>query len=78
MMYYAYENWRAHGHVTKVHRQDCVFCNHGKGLAGGTRGDNGTWVKLGDLPTPHEALALTKRKIRSGEIRFCRTCLRDV
>jgi hypothetical protein len=42
-MYYTYENWRARGHKAVVHAGACGFCNHGKGLAGGTRADNGKW-----------------------------------
>lgn len=34
MDYWAYENWRANGHVTKVHRGDCSHCNDGRGQKG--------------------------------------------
>jgi hypothetical protein len=43
MNYWTYENWRARGHRAMVHAGSCAFCNHGKGLAGGTRADNGKW-----------------------------------
>lgn len=49
MKYFAYVNWRAHGHITEMHRHDCPFCNEGKGIAGGTRSDNGQWLKLGEF-----------------------------
>jgi hypothetical protein len=43
LTYYAYENWRAGPHTIVVHIGICGFCNDGRGLAGGTRSDNGLW-----------------------------------
>lgn len=73
-MYYAYENWRAHGHVTKVHRRDCRDCNDGHGRDGGTRADNGRWIALGNLDSPDDALAEARALVNGGTVRFCRNC----
>ena len=73
-MYYAYENWRARGHVTKVHRHDCFFCNDGQGRDGGTRADNGRWIALGHLASPEDALAEARAQVNGGTVRFCRAC----
>jgi len=49
-MFYACENWRAHGHRVTVHVASCPFCNDGRGVRGGTSASNGTcgtnWVSL--------------------------------
>ena len=74
MKYYAYENWRAHGHVTKVHDCDCSFCNDGKGMSGGTRADNGQWHHLGDFDSPDAALGAARARITSGTVRLCGAC----
>ena len=74
MRYFAYENWRAHGHIIKVHRHDCPFCNAGKGIAGGTRPDNGRWLDLGEFKTPDDAVAATRSRVAEGTIRLCGTC----
>lgn len=74
MRYFAYENWRAHGHITKVHRADCVFCNDGKGMAGGTRADNGLWIDLGEFDQSGDAIAAAQSQIREGSIRPCAKC----
>ena len=74
MIYFAYENWRANGHVTKVHRHDCSFCNDGKGTAGGTRSDNGQWLSLGECRTPEDALAAARRRVTQGTVRMCGSC----
>jgi hypothetical protein len=37
LTYYAYENWRAHGHKAVVHEACCAHCNHGAGLTTGTK-----------------------------------------
>lgn len=57
MQYWAYENWRAHGHRTTIHEAICSFCQNGKGLAGGTRPDNGEWHNLGEFERQDEAMA---------------------
>lgn len=41
--FYVYENWRAQGHRTKIHRAECSHCDHGRGQRGGTRAENGEW-----------------------------------
>jgi hypothetical protein len=68
MAYHTYENWRARGHKAVVHLDSCGFCNHGQGLAGGTRTSNGQWhgpfnllakalkAVAGVSPTVHECV----------------------
>jgi hypothetical protein len=70
-MYLAYENWRASGHQVTVHNADCRFCNKGDGLNGGTRGDNGTWHKLGEFSSSTEALENVRRILRVPVTRLC-------
>jgi hypothetical protein len=53
MIFYAYENWRAHGHRVTVHTASCAFCNDGRGARGGSRADNGKWHKLGEFVSKH-------------------------
>jgi hypothetical protein len=43
MSYYTYENWHARGDRARVHVGECKFCNHGKGLSGGTDPARGKW-----------------------------------
>ena len=74
MEYFAYENWRAHGHVTKVHLSGCPFCNDGQGVGGGTRADNGQWHQMGNFDSPVAALAAVRTRITSGTVRLCGTC----
>ena len=75
MEYWAYENWRARGHVTKVHRHDCRFCKDGRGLVGGTRSDNGKWHHLGHFDSPDDALAAARYRVREGTVRPCGKCM---
>ncbi len=74
MKYFAYENWRAHGHITKVHRHDCPFCNDGMGMAGGTRPDNGQWLDLGEFERQEDALAAARTRVAQGTVRLCGAC----
>ena len=39
--FWAYENWRAHGHIAKIHRGECGSCNDGAGIHGGGQTPNG-------------------------------------
>lgn len=78
MDYWAYENWRAHGHVTKVHRHDCAHCNDGRGQQGGTRADNGRWLHLGVCRSPDEAIEKARRLVDGGVVRCCGVCLRQL
>jgi hypothetical protein len=74
MRYFAYENWRAHGHVVKVHLPACPFCNDGTGLAGGTRRDNGRWLELDECSSVAQAVAVARQRTGAPEVRACRTC----
>ena len=78
MNIYAYENWRAHGHIVKLHREDCTFCNQGRGLAGGTRKDNGRWIPLGQHETLAAAWRVAKATTGAPTIRNCKVCLPSV
>jgi hypothetical protein len=69
--YWAYENWRANGHRVTVHDAACRFCNHGNGLNGGTRADNGTWHKLGDFASASEALEHARQTKKAALARLC-------
>lgn len=71
MIFYAYENWRAHGHRITVHTASCAFCNNGRGARGGTRSDNGTWHKLGEFASPEEALECASRITSAPTARLC-------
>jgi hypothetical protein len=70
-IYWAYENWRASGHKVIVHKADCQFCNHGDGLNGGTRADNGAWHKLGDFASSGEALENARHTLSVPAARLC-------
>lgn len=72
--FWAYENWRAHGHRVTVHRADCSFCAGGKGIAGGTHSDNGKWHHLGDFVSSELALSAARRVIRLQVTRLCGKC----
>ena len=74
MKYFANENWRAHGHITKDHRHDCPLCNEGKGMAGGTRPDNGRWLDLGTFKTSDDAIVAARTRVAEGTVRLCGTC----
>lgn len=74
MKYWAYENWRANGHQVRVHRAACSSCNDGRGLAGGTRADNGKWHFLGELTSMGEAVAKARSNLASTLPRVCGRC----
>ena len=71
MIFYAYENWRAHGHRITVHAASCPFCNDGRGARGGTRADNGKWHKLGEFSSAKDALGWASRMIPGTTARLC-------
>ena len=74
MRYYAYENWRANGHLVKIHVSECSFCNTGRGLAGGTRPDNGQWLDLGECRGKERAKQKARDLIKARDSQFCRHC----
>ncbi len=76
MRFYAYENWRAHGHRMTIHRGDCPFCNDGRGQAGGTTADNGEWHQLPESTDAETATAAARSLRAAPTIRLCRRCLR--
>ena len=69
--FWAYENWRAHGHTVTVHRADCPYCKGGRGLAGGTRSDNGKWRELGEFKTSIDALDSARRTLKVAAMKLC-------
>ncbi len=73
--FWAYENWRAHGHRVTVHQSDCPYCMDGHGVAGGTRKDNGKWHRLGGDVSARQALDLAKQITGAPTARFCGHCL---
>lgn len=77
MKFFAYENWRANGHLTKIHRGDCAFCQNGKGIGGGTRNDNGRWIELGEFETANEALSAARMIVAEGTARLCGKCSKE-
>ena len=66
MPYYTYENTRAKGHRAMVHVGSCGFCKDGKGMAGGTRADNGKWHG------PFDTLSQAKAVVRGVTPDACR------
>lgn len=76
-VFFAYENWRAHGHRLTIHVADCRFCNGGRGLAGGTRADNGRWHRLGTLSSAVAARSAANKIALGGRMRLCRFCCDD-
>jgi hypothetical protein len=68
MEFWVYQNWRASGHKAVVHRASCAFCSAGRGLAGGTRSDNGRWVG----PHPSEEVAKAAAANTGGEVKLHR------
>ena len=75
-IFWAYENWRAHGHRVTIHSAGCAYCNDGQGLRGGTRADNGKWHKLGEFSSPEVALAQAQSLLKAPTARICglKTC----
>lgn len=68
--FWAYENWRAHGHRATVHRGDCGACNHGRGVHGGGETANGKWH--GPFSSSDEARSAAGR--HGAEVRDCGLC----
>jgi hypothetical protein len=68
--FWAYENWRAHGHRLTIHRGECGACHHGAGVHGGGQTPNGTWH--GPFRSADEA----RSAVTSGsvEVRDCARC----
>ena len=68
--YHIYENWVAHGHVSKIHKAECSFCNFGNGIHGTNNKIHGQW--LGPYKTFNEAkLAALKTKAIVHTCKFC-------
>lgn len=70
-IFWAYENWRAHGHRVTVHSAECPYCNFGRGVRGGTRADNGKWHELGEFSEVGLALAMARSFFPAPRVRVC-------
>jgi hypothetical protein len=71
--YWVYENWRAAGHVAKVHQAVCGHCNDGRGQHGGTHPSNGRWHG------PYESgiTAMLAARGLGAFAMYCKNCLRN-
>ena len=72
MTYRVYENWRAQGHYTKIHRSECGSCKNGQGVHPNSGHENGAWH--GPFASLHEAT--TQARAKSSEVSACQRCLR--
>lgn len=68
--FWAYENWRAHGHCATVHRGECSMCNDGTGVHGGGETRNGKWH--GPFSSYGGASSVASRS--GADVRDCRIC----
>jgi hypothetical protein len=66
--FWAFEDWMVSR--ARVHRGDCVFCDHGRGIHGGGTGQNSAWH--GPYSSRGEAGASCSR-VRNP--RSCHWCL---
>lgn len=71
LSFYIYENWAAENKA-RIHRADCVFCNHGRGIHPDKQeGRNGMWD--GPYATYSEVIAAARR-LRGRVISDCKKC----
>jgi hypothetical protein len=72
--YYIYENWQAHGHVARIHRAECSFCNFGKGFHCTDNVEHGRWLG------PYKSLAEVYQKVNHPGINVsnCKICNPDL
>jgi hypothetical protein len=68
--FWAYENWRAHGHRATIHRADCGSCNQGAGVHGGGQTPNGKWH--GPFRSSDDARSAVSHGV---EVRECTRCM---
>jgi hypothetical protein len=68
--FWAYENWRAHGHRATIHRGDCGACNHDAGVHGGGETAHGRWHG----PFRSSDQARSDAGYRGAEVRDCARC----
>jgi F-type H+/Na+-transporting ATPase subunit beta len=71
--FWAYENWRAHGHRATVHRGECSMCNQGAGVHGGGETPNGKWH--GPFSSYGGARSAAARS--GADVHDCRMCWPD-
>lgn len=70
--YWVYENWVAEKKAV-IHKESCVFCNHGKGKNKNIHGDkNGKWH--GEFYRYNDAEEFAK-SLKDREIRICKRCI---
>lgn len=58
------ENTRAHGHQATVHHANCRHCNHGQGINGGTRADNGRWIPATSVTNAIDVVTRTGANVK--------------
>jgi F-type H+-transporting ATPase subunit beta len=68
--FWAYENWRAHGHRATIHRGECSMCSQGGGVHGGGQTPNGKWHG----PFSSYSAARSEASRTGAEVRDCRKC----
>jgi hypothetical protein len=67
-MFWAYENWRAHGRAT-IHLEHCGHCNGGLGKHSSASNQNGKWLHFQNREEVREYFLE-----RSIEVRSCGSC----
>ena len=77
MTYYIYRNWAAEKKAV-IHKADCSYCNHGKGIQDNPRGDkNGAWSQ--EYKTYEDAKNAAEMPYESHndlEVKNCNVCLK--
>jgi hypothetical protein len=66
--HYVYENW--HRSRGRIHKGECPYCNHGKGVQDEDSGRNGKWHGFPDRASAFEAAA----KLNIREMKPCAVC----
>jgi hypothetical protein len=66
--FYAYDNH--HRDRATVHRSECPWCNHGRGVQGGSSGSNDQWH--GPFSSADDAYAQVSHRADVGYCAFCR------
>jgi len=74
MSFWVYENWTVEaGGKAIIHRGDCPFCNHGRGIHPNSSDRNGTWH--GQFSTENDAMTYA-RGLNRRTVSRCRFCNR--
>ena len=74
MNYWVYENWPvSKSGQARVHREDCKFCNFGRGVRGKPSTRNGAWYGPFDSVDETQAVRLKKPRV----VEKCSVCLKN-